>query len=138
MAGVHPPRHRGGHLQRAFHAADVGRPITGALNIYSSTARAFGPHQQELAALFATQASSILVQAGGDRTDEELDRRISTALAAREVIAQAQGVLMAHQAITAEKAAAMLRWSARSGEITVATVAARIVDSTRVRVGPDA
>ncbi len=115
----------------------AGRP-RGALNIYSSTARAFGPRQQELAALFATQASSILVHAGGDRTDEDLDRRISTALAAREVIAQAQGVLMAHQAITAERAAAVLRWSARSAEVTVAALAARIVDSTRVKAGPDA
>ncbi|MDQ2826785.1 MAG: anti-sigma factor antagonist [Actinomycetota bacterium] len=115
----------------------AGRPL-GALNIYSSTARAFGPRQQELAALLATQASSILVNAGTDRTDEELDRRISAALAAREVIAQAQGVLMAHQAITSEEAASVLRRSARSAEITVATLAARIVDSTRVKTGPDA
>ncbi|MEO5901581.1 MAG: GAF domain-containing protein, partial [Ilumatobacteraceae bacterium] len=35
------------------------RPL-GALNIYSTTVNAFGTHERELAALFATQASGIL------------------------------------------------------------------------------
>jgi GAF domain-containing protein len=39
------------------------RPV-GALNIYSNAERAFRPAEQELAALFATQASGILTDAG--------------------------------------------------------------------------
>jgi GAF domain-containing protein len=38
----------------------------GALNIYSATTQAFGQREQELAALFAEQASEILTTAGHD------------------------------------------------------------------------
>ncbi len=64
----------------------VDQPV-GALNIYSSRERAFGEQQQELAALFATQASRILSDAGDDVSEEELGERIDDALRAREVIA---------------------------------------------------
>ena len=43
-------------------AAAGGRSV-GALSIYSTTERAFGPPEQELAALFATQASRIVASA---------------------------------------------------------------------------
>lgn len=106
----------------------AGRPL-GALNIYSGTAHAFGPRQQELAALFATQASTVLVEGRPDH-DDALDQRIADALVTREVIAQAQGVVMARRAVTAEKAASVLHWSARVAGITVAGLATRVVDST--------
>lgn len=60
------------------------RPL-GALNIYSNTERAFGPEQQELAAMFATQASGILADGGADLTDEQMTERITDALLSREV-----------------------------------------------------
>ena len=86
----------------------------GALNIYSNSERAFGPRQQELAALFASQASGILIDAGADVIDEELGKRILDGLLAREVIARAEGVLMARKHVTAEDAAAVLHRSART------------------------
>jgi len=39
-------------------------PTGGALNIYSRTAAAFGAKEQELASVFATEASNILSDAG--------------------------------------------------------------------------
>jgi len=44
---------------------------------------------------------------------------------------------MAHQSVTAEKAASVLHRSARTAEITVAALAARIVESTRRKAEPD-
>ena len=105
------------------------RPL-GALNIYSNTERAFGPRQQELVALFATQASGILVDAGADVTDEQLAERIIDALTARETIAHAQGVLMARENITAGAAAAKLHRAARTAAVTVLQHAADVVAST--------
>jgi anti-anti-sigma factor len=101
----------------------------GALNIYSNTDRAFGPAQQELAAMFASQASGILVDAGADVTDEQLDERIADALVAREVIALAQGMLMSDQHLTADDAAAKLYRSARLARITVRGQASELVAS---------
>jgi len=50
------------------------KPV-GALNIYSHTESAFAPKDQELASVFAAQASVILTDAGLDVTDEQLASR---------------------------------------------------------------
>lgn len=114
----------------------VERPL-GALNIYSNTERAFGPHQQELAALFATQASAILADGRADASDEQMGKRIADALVARETIAQAQGVLMAREHITADNAAAMLHRSARAANVAVVRHSAAIVASTSNNASSD-
>lgn len=114
-------------LSTPLMAAD--RPL-GALNIYSNTERAFGPNAQELAALFATQASGILADAGIDVSDEQLSARIEDALQAREVIALAQGMLMERRSIAADEAAAVLHRSSRDADVPVRQYATEIVDST--------
>lgn len=106
------------------------RPL-GALNIYSTTDRAFGHEQQELAALFATQAATVLTDAGVDLVDADFASRISEALQAREVIAQAQGVVMARQHVSSTQAAAILHRSARTAEISVLAQATSVTASTR-------
>ena len=110
------------------------RPI-GALNIYSNSERAFGPREQELAALFASQASGILLDAGADVSDEQLGKRILDGLLVRETIARAEGMLMARDQLTAEHAAAALYRSARTARVAVALHAAEIVASTSSDVG---
>jgi anti-anti-sigma factor len=59
------------------------RPV-GALNIYSNTPRAFGVEAQELAALFASQASGVLSEARPDQ------RGITVAERAGQVLADAR------------------------------------------------
>jgi anti-anti-sigma factor len=107
----------------------VAERSIGALNIYSNAERAFGPHQQEFAALFASQASGILADADADVTDGETAERIADALLAREVIAQAQGVLISRQHLTADRAALALYEAARSAQTTVREHATSIVTS---------
>ncbi len=107
----------------------AARPV-GALNIYSNTERAFGPQDQELAALFATQASGILAEAGVDIATEAVAKRFQDALQVRETIAQAQGVMMARQGVTAEAAYAALRQSSKRTGTPVRHRAAEIVAST--------
>jgi signal transduction protein with GAF and PtsI domain len=114
---------------------DDSRPM-GALNIYSNTERAFGPHEQELAALFAEQASGILVDAGAHTTDEQLGKRILDGLLSREVIARAEGVLMARQHLDAKGATAMLHRAARTAQVPVLTHATAIVSSAGGDSGP--
>jgi GAF domain-containing protein len=77
-----------------------GQPV-GALNIYSRTAAAFGAKEQELASVFATEASNILSDAG---------------VQTREIIAEAQGVIMERQDVGEDDAFDILRrFSQRSG-----------------------
>jgi anti-anti-sigma factor len=108
---------------------DADGPV-GALNIYSRTDGAFGTTQQELAALFAGQASGILAGSSTDVSDQDVGTRIANALAAREVIAQAQGVYMARQSVSAEDAAAAIHRSAREREVSVLVESTDLVGST--------
>lgn len=114
----------------------AGQPI-GALNMHSRSESAFATDQQELAALFALQASSVLTAFGAHVTDREQDTLMATALRSRELLSQAEGVLMARRGIDAHDAAALLyRW-ARVAETTVLAQAMEVVAST-IGLGPDA
>ena len=92
------------------------KPV-GALNIYSRTESAFAPKDQELASVFAAQASVILTEAGLDVTDEQLASRFREALRSREVISQAQGVIMERDGVSEDNAYSDLRrfsrWNGR-------------------------
>ncbi len=101
----------------------------GALNIYSNTDRAFGKSEQDLAALFATQASGILEDAGAHIPDEDVAAKLRDALRSREVIAQAQGVLMAREQLTAIEASTQLLRTARDTDTTVRRLAEETVAS---------
>ncbi len=101
----------------------------GALNMYSSATRAFGTRQQELAALFAKQASEILTTSAPDLTDDESNQRFGASLAARQTIHQAQGVLMARRHLTADAAIRSIFHEAREVGITVLAHAIDIVAS---------
>ncbi len=90
------------------------RPV-GALNIYSNTPSAFEVNDERLASVFASEASNILAESGARVTDEQLAGRLVDALHAREVIAQAQGILMQRDSFTAEEAYSfLLEYSRRS------------------------
>jgi GAF domain-containing protein len=103
----------------------------GALNIYSSEQHAFGKHEQELAALFADQASEILTSAGPAVTDEESNRRFAEALAMRRTIHQAQGVIMARDSLTEDEAIRSMFRAARAAQLTVLSYAMQVVASIR-------
>lgn len=107
----------------------------GSLNIYSAMRQAFGEREQELAGLFAGQASQILTAAAPESTDDDTDLRFNAALAARQRIHQAQGVLMARDEMSAADAIAALYRAARTAEKTVVAYATELLDSLRTEPG---
>lgn len=108
------------------------RPV-GALNIYSRAARAFSVKDEQLAGLFASEASTVLAQAGTGVSDEEMVVRLADALAGRHVIAQAQGVMMEREQLSEDDAyTSMRRFSQRTG-MPMRDRAADVVASTRRR-----
>lgn len=106
------------------------RPV-GALNIYSRTPGAFAPKDQELASVFATEASIILADAGVDVSDDQLSQRLQEALRTRQIISQAQGVIMARKGLTEEGAYAVLRHFSQRSSTPLSERAQQIVASTR-------
>jgi anti-anti-sigma factor len=103
----------------------------GALNIYSRTAETFEISDQEMAAVFAQQASDILTDARAGVSDTEMRDRFQEALRSREVISLAKGVVMERYGLDEEAAfIALLRFSLYTG-VPLRGRAAHIVDSTQ-------
>ena len=107
-----------------------GRPA-GALNIYSRTVNAFAGADQQLASSFAAHATTILTDAGVGTAAKEVTERLAAALRGREVIAQAQGVLMSRGHINPSDAYTLMRHSAVDGGRRLADVAAEVVASAQ-------
>lgn len=75
----------------------VNDEMLGALSLYGAVPAAFDPSAKRLAELYATHAALALAEAR--RTDQ-----LRRALATRDVIGQANGVLMERHRITSDQA----------------------------------
>ena len=105
----------------------------GALNIYSRTATAFAARDQELAGILATEASTVLAAAGADISDEQLASRVQEALRVRQMIAQAEGIIMERQDIDGKEAFDVLRRASRSSGLPLREEARDVLDSPHRR-----
>ncbi len=110
----------------------------GALNIYSLSPAAFSPKDEDLASVFANEASLILSDAGAQITDINLDERLGEALRSRTTIALAQGMIMQRDDLSANDAYTTLRrFSVASGQL-LRDHAGEVVESAqRRRNSPD-
>lgn len=102
----------------------------GALNIYSSKMHAFGTTEQQLAEMFADQASEVLTTAGSYLDDKQANRRFAEALTARQTISRAQGVLMHRDAMTGDAATAAMPGNSRTLGLTILQYAQQLLDAT--------
>ena len=101
----------------------------GALNIYSSTEKAFGTPTNKNSPRSSPPECPILTTADEVRTDEQSNQRFAEALATRQVIHQAQGVIMARDRLSANEAIRSLISDARSHNSTVLSRAVDIIGS---------
>jgi anti-anti-sigma factor len=106
------------------------RPV-GALNIYSTAPDAFTPEDRKLASVFATEASIILTDAWVLAGDGERHTRYQQALRGREIIAQAQGVLMERRGVTDEGAYGELRSHSQRTSKPLRSLAEDVLASTQ-------
>ncbi|MHB8220041.1 MAG: ANTAR domain-containing protein [Acidimicrobiales bacterium] len=118
----------------------VNLPV-GAINIYSRSPAAFGMRDQELALILADETSRILTGAASDVTEglravQLASVRLRRALRTRQVIAQAQGVMMERETITEDGAYDLIRDFSRGTNRPLRERAEDIVASTG-RIRPD-
>jgi len=102
----------------------------GALNLYSRELHTFTPI--DVAALdgYARQAATALGLLLRHARQQEIQAEIVDGLAARTVIDQALGILMAQQKVTASEAFAALRRASQNGNRKLSDLAAEIVKNT--------
>lgn len=107
----------------------VANDTPGALNLYGRFPGAFGATDRAQAVIFSTMASLAL---SGARTQEEGDRRadnLHMALSTRELIGQAEGILMEREHVTSRQAFDILRRASQHLNIKLREVAQDLVDT---------
>jgi hypothetical protein len=117
----------GARCALAFHLYSEG--MLGALNLYARYPRAFGATDRAKGLIFATLSGLAL---GGAHSHEDEDRRadnLNQALATRELIGQAQGILMERERITSDQAFDILRRASQHLNIRLREVAQDLVDT---------
>ena len=81
----------------------------GALNVYTVAEGDMGPTDRRTATLFAEQASVVLANALAFMSATEMTRQLEQALASREIIGEAKGILMERESCDRDQAFDILR-----------------------------
>jgi GAF domain-containing protein len=100
----------------------VDRARLGSLSLYARSARAFAARERHLADLFATHAALALADA--QRTD-----KLRVAMANRDVIGMAKGILMERHRITPDRAFDALSKTSQQTNQRLHVVAQRLVET---------
>jgi GAF domain-containing protein len=100
-----------------------------ALNLYARLPDAFGPVDRGSSEIFATLAGIALGFAEARAKDDEKTAHLQEALRTREIIGQAQGILMERERLSAEQAFDVLRRASQHMNIKLREIAQTLVET---------
>ena len=101
----------------------VGEESIGAMKVYCERPMNYGPHDEQVMRLLAAQAAILLANTQSLQEARRLSRQLTDALASRDAIAQAIGVLLARGAASPEDAFATLATTSRTADRPLEDVA---------------
>jgi hypothetical protein len=122
------PRFAAGAIEHGIHSTLSFQLYThhnkggGALNLFCRTPQTFDVESETIGAMLATQAAIAII--ASDR-----HHQYQSALASRDLIGQAKGVIMERFKIDALTAFEMMRKLSQDGNVKVAQIAQRIVET---------
>jgi len=122
------PAAAGAGIRSALALRLSDRP-TSALNLYAHLPGAFGATDRAKALIFATLAGVALDAAEERAGDEKRVASLHEALLTRELIGQAQGILMERERITGPQAFDVLRRASQHLNIKVREVARTLIET---------
>jgi GAF domain-containing protein len=100
----------------------AGERRLGTLSLYAESPAAFTRHDERITTVFAALAATALAEA-------QRAEQMRTAVASRDLIGQAKGILMERHRITADEAFALLAQVSQDGNVKLSEVAARLVET---------
>jgi GAF domain-containing protein len=100
----------------------AGERRLGTLSLYADAPAAFTRHDERITTMFAALAATALAEA-------QRAEQMRTAVASRDLIGQAKGILMERHRITADEAFARLAQVSQDGNVKLSEVAARLVET---------
>jgi GAF domain-containing protein len=111
----------------------MGEESIGAMKVYCERPMNYGPHDEHVMRLLAGQAAILLANSQSLQTARRLSRQLTEALATRDAIARATGVLLAQGATDEQEAFATLAAAARRADRPVQDVARALVAALAAR-----
>lgn len=119
----------------------VGNESIGAMKVYCERPMNYGAHDEHIMRLLAGQAAILLANTQSLQSARRLSRQLTEALAGRDAVARATGVLLAQGAATEQVAFAVLADAAKRADRPVQEVAralvAAVVERNAGSVAPD-
>lgn len=113
----------------------AGDETLGVLHLTGRRPGAFGPAARAQALLFAAAAGLALSAARSHAADERRVEQFRTAMLTREIIGQAQGILMERERVRAEQAFALIRDASQRLNVKLRDVAQELVDTGLLPTG---
>ncbi|HYO36828.1 MAG TPA: GAF domain-containing protein [Geodermatophilus sp.] len=111
----------------------AGQESIGAMKVYCERSMNYGPHDEQVMRLLASQAGILLANSQSLAEARRLSRQLTDALAGRDTIARATGVLLAQGAAGEQEAFATLAAAARRAGRPVQDVARALVAAVTAR-----
>jgi GAF domain-containing protein len=111
----------------------VGQASIGAMKVYCERPMNYGLHDEHVMRLLAGQAAILLANSQSMQEARRLGRQLTEALASRDVVARATGVLLAQGATGEQEAFATLAAAARQADRPVQDVARALVAAVTAR-----
>jgi GAF domain-containing protein len=111
----------------------VGEESIGAMKVYCERPMNYGPHDEHVMRLLAGQAAILLANTQSLQEARRLSRQLTEALASRDAVARATGVLLAQGAASEQEAFATLAAAAREAHRPVQEVARALVAAVTAR-----
>jgi GAF domain-containing protein len=105
----------------------AGEESIGAMKVYCERPMNYGPHDEHVMRLLAGQAAILLANSQSLQAARLLSRQLTEALASRDAVARATGVLLAQGAASEQDAFAVLTAAARQAHRPVPDVARALV-----------
>ena len=124
-------------------ASVLSTPLTisertiGALNLYGLAEDTFGESATRMASAFARHAAAVLSNAVSIADAEATNRNLAEALATRQIIGQAMGIIMARERCSTDRAFEVLRLASQRTNRKVREIAEQIVHSTELEAPGD-
>lgn len=103
--------------------------MTGALSLYAAAPHAFGAAHRGQATIFAAYAAHAMTMSQQRDAHGLEAAQLRDALRTRELIGQAQGILMERDRVSADVAFDMLRVASQHLNIKLRDVAQRLIDT---------
>jgi GAF domain-containing protein len=111
----------------------LGEESIGAMKVYSERPQNYGPHAEHVMRLLAAQAAILLANTQSLHEARRLHRQLTDALASRDAVTRAIGVLLARGAADEQDAFRTLADAARQSGRPVKDVARALVAAVAAR-----